>query len=472
MENFPEIIFLYSLITREESAKQFSFLYQEKYFERAECGAIFQEIRAFVKKHGIPPSVRVIRKLFQSKDSIVYENRFKEILDEIDDYAKNPDLSEIAWCLDKAKDVATVRAFKDMIADPALQATIDGLDGGDVLRRINSLQKRFESTADRKTMNIREAIESLVREDGFTPTLQRVPTGINIIDQWCGGGLRPKQLGIIVGVTGHGKSATLVNIADRMARNEDKKVWLVTNELSLFELTERILSRISGINIEHIMNAPAMGLGRLHRQWTMNRFDKKLMITDYMRPPISSLDLEEEMLRNKNLYGFLPDILVLDFMERMYPDPTRKGRGTKGNEEWINLQFIAQDLISMAKRYNLIIWTAVQTNRGGTDADKIELKHVQASLRHVQEATAVIALRQRKIINEAGNSKVGIEFFNMKQRQAKLTFESVVLEADLAKMNITNTEAKVIALEQASTNPQNNQGIVQTAQQKHDAKRR
>ena len=443
---FDEIVFLYTILLREEDCKKFCASYHEDWFNRAECGYVFQEIRFFLKKHLMPPSVKVLRTIFNEKDSIVYEARIKSVLDEIEDYDKEADKAEISWTLMKAQDVATVRAFKQLTQDPGVQQAIETADGAEILKQISALQRRFESTTDRTTMNLREAIESLVKSDGFTPSLQRVPTGIDVIDTWCGGGLRPKQLGIIVGVTGHGKSATLINIADRMSRNEDRKVWLVTNELSLYETTERILSRLSGIGMGDIIDAPAAGLGKLSRQWRMNKLDSKFFITEYVRPPISSTDIEDEMLRNKNLYGFTPEIIVLDFMERMKPDP---GRGRpKIDNEWSNMQFIAQDLVSLAKRHNLIIWTAVQTNRGGASAEEIDISHVQSSIRHIQEATACIALKQRKIVDGDRTGKVGIQFFNLKQRQSKLSFDSVILEADLNVMNISNKVASVLASDQ------------------------
>jgi replicative DNA helicase len=443
---FDEIVFLYSLLLREEDCKKFCASYHEDWFDRAECGYVFQEMRHFLKKHLLPPSIKILRVIFKQKDVMIYEARIKEVLDEIENYDKNVDKAEIAWTLDKAQDVATVRAFKQMTEDVGVQRAIEEADGAEILKQINSLQRRFESTTDRKTMNLREAVESLVKSDGFTPMLQRVPTGINIVDIWCGGGLRPKQLGIIVGVTGHGKSACLINIADRMSRNEDRKVWLVTNELSLYETTERMLSRLSGVGLTDIIDAPAMGLGKLSRQWKMNRLDNKFFITEYVRPPISAADIEDEMIRNRNLYGFMPEVIVLDFMERMKPDMSR-GR-PKIDNEWSNMQFIAQDLVSLAKRHNIIIWTAVQTNRGGASAEELDLTHVQSSIRHIQEATACIALKQRKIVDGDKTGKVGIQFFNLKQRQSKLSFDSVILEADLSKMNITNNVAQVLATDQ------------------------
>jgi replicative DNA helicase len=438
---FDEVVFLYSLLLREEDCKKFCASYHEDWFERAECGYVFQEVRHFLKKHLIPPSVKILRTIFKQKDAIVYEARIKDVLDEIENYDKAVDKAEIAWTISKAQDVATVRAFKQLTEDIGVQRAIEEADGAEILKQINTLQRRFESTTDRKTMNLREAVESLVQSDGFTPTLQRVPTGIDVIDTWCGGGL-----GIIVGVTGHGKSATLVNIADRMSRNEDKRVWLVTNELSLYETTERVLSRLSGVGLTDIIDAPAMGLGKLSRQWKMNRLDNKFFITEYVRPPISAADIEDEMIRNRNLYGYMPDVIVLDFMERMKPDMSR-GR-PKIDNEWSNMQFIAQDLVSLAKRHNIIIWTAVQTNRGGASAEDLDLTHVQSSIRHIQEATACIALKQRKIVDGDKTGKVGIQFFNLKQRQSKLSFDSVILEADLSRMNITNKVAQVLATDQ------------------------
>lgn len=439
LNKFPERVFIWSLIHREEDARKFCTNFQPQWLEQAEYAAIFQEIKSFLTKFNTVPSIKTLRIVFKERDEISYENRIKEYLDEVESYEL--DLSEVLWTLDKANEIAIIRSFKE-VRDSILVQEEDQLEGKGILKAISSWLSQFDGTGEKKTLHIKDAVEDLIHQGGFGWSPVRIPTGISIIDEWTGGGLRPKQLGIILGVTGGGKSANLVIMSDKMARIEEKKVWLVTNELSWNELSERIACRLTGIPLNDIMNNPVLAAKGLQRQWKMNKLDERLFISDYFKPPITVNDLESDLLRLKNVNGFVPDVLVLDFMERMKPNNRQASR----DQEWIWLQSIAQDLVSMAKKHNLVIWTACQTNRGGLSAEKLNLSHGQSSIRHFQEATAVVGIRQRKILGHA-KGLVGIEYSNQKQRQSQKTEDTKVLIADLSRMNITNKEAKVIDLD-------------------------
>ena len=58
----------------------------------------------------------------------------------------------------------------------------------------------------------------------------------------------------------------------------------------------------------------------------------------------------------------------------------------------------------------------------------------QASVKHLQEASAIIGMRQR----ELHDGLIVMEIADLKQRFAKRQSRSVYLECDLSKMNITN----------------------------------
>ena len=123
----------------------------------------------------------------------------------------------------------------------------------------------------------------------------------------------------------------------------------------------------------------------------------------------------------------------------MFPSHDQRG------DEWIWLQHIAKDLVRLSKKHNLIIWTACQTNRGGTTADILDLSHAQGSIRHFQEATAVVSLKQ---VSLGGNDDiVGMQFFNNKQRQSKKIAQPVTLECNLSKMDISKREAQPTVVE-------------------------
>jgi hypothetical protein len=238
--------------------------------------------------------------------------------------------------------------------------------------------------------------------------------------------------------TGEGKSSMLVNMAHKMAAQEMRRVWLVTNELSLEEQTERVLSKISGVKVQEIIDDPGVAYtSELDRKWREGLHDC-LRLTEVNRE-VSVDDLESEMMKWVNLLGWKPEVLVLDFIERMKPCDT----GYSRDRVWDWLGAISRDLSRFAKRHNILIWTAAQTNRSGfgrdpKKRDPLSLEMAQGSVKHLQEASSIIGMRQQELPDE----KIVMELVDLKQRFAKRSKRSVFLEVDLSKMSITNNEVE------------------------------
>ena len=237
--------------------------------------------------------------------------------------------------------------------------------------------------------------------------------------------------------TGDGKSSVLLNMAHHMAATEMRRVWLVTNELSLEEQTERMLSRITGTDVGEIIDDPGIAYQGLDRHW-QSELHKRLRLTEVNRE-VSVDDLESEMMKWVNLLGWKPDCLVLDFIERMRPCDA----GYSRDRVWDWLGAISRDLSRFAKRHNILVWTAAQTNRSGygrdpKKRDALSLEMAQGSVKHLQEAAAIIGMRQQELPGE----KVVMELADLKQRFSKRTKTSVFLEVDLSKMSITNNEVE------------------------------
>jgi hypothetical protein len=179
--------------------------------------------------------------------------------------------------------------------------------------------------------------------------------------------------------------------------------------------------------------------GELERQWAQNELHEKLRLTEVNRE-VSVDDLESEMMKWVNLLGWKPEVLVLDFIERMRPCDT----GYSRDRVWDWLGAISRDLSRFAKRHNILVWTAAQTNRSGfgrdpKKRDPLSLEMAQGSVKHLQEAASIIGMRQQEISDD----EVVMELVDLKQRFAKRHKRSVFLAVDLSKMSITNNEVEM-----------------------------
>ncbi len=433
ISTFDERAFLYALTSRPEDARKFAVSFKPSWLHTTEYIPILAEIFAFVRKHGEQPSVPTLHEVFKDKDEEAYNLRYKDALDSL--VTEIPDNSRMIYTLDQARDTGVVRDFQELTNSQAFLSKQAHLKGGDVLQALHSFFNKHGDLSEDRTMDMREAIDNLIDTHGFQPELVRIPCGIHVIDKWTGGGLRTKQLGIIMAPTGDGKSSMLCVMAHKMATVEQKRVWLVTNELSIEEQTERMLARITGAKVQDIIDEPACAYEGLDKHWR-GGLDQRLRLTEVNRE-CSTDDLEAEMMKWVNLIGWKPHVLVLDFIERMKPNDS----GYSRDRVWDWLGAISRDLSRFAKRHNMLIWTAAQTNRSGYAKDPkrkipMGLDMAQGSVKHLQEAAAIIAMRQEELPDE----KIVIELTDLKQRFAKRSKRSVFLECDLSRMSITNNE--------------------------------
>jgi len=203
MPQFNEAIFLWSLLQRPESARVFASKWDPMWFHDAIYIPIYEKIVIFLKEKGIPPSINTLRLLFQEEDKENYEQKIKFILDDLE--AIDVDISEQIYNLDKAKDVAIVRSMQEILSKQNFLKMQEMYKGNELLQIMQQWMHTHIGIEEDKTFNIDEAVHNLISLKGFNSSLKSIPIGIDIIDDWTGGGLRPGQLGIIMSGSGHGK---------------------------------------------------------------------------------------------------------------------------------------------------------------------------------------------------------------------------------------------------------------------------
>ncbi len=436
---FDEPSFLWALTVRPEDAKKYSQIFKPEWLETVEYRPMLAEIYAFTRKYGEPPSLDTLHKIFKDKDEEAYNNRYKPAICTLQE--ADPDRSDQIYTLEQAKNVAVIRSFIQMLRDESFIEKQAAFDGTQLIRDVQSWITQFEQNSEDRTMDLKHAIEHLVQSSGFDTPNKKIPCGIKCIDDWTGGGLRPKQFGILILPTGHGKSASLLIMGNWIAAVENKRVWYITNELPIEEVTERNLARITGIPLDKIIDDPAVAYKGLTRYWT-NGLDQRIVITEFNRE-VDINDIEAEMAKMANLHGWKPDVIVLDFMERMKPALS----GFSRDKEWNWIGGIAKDIARFCKKHSIMLWTAAQTNRSGLyteDGGRMGNHMTQGSIKQLQEASAVIMGRQIPIPGLEDTDFVAIEFMSTKMRQSRLVHAPKIVKADLGRMSITDEEIEVV----------------------------
>jgi len=445
MSDFSEEVFIWSLTQRSEDCKIFAGLFNPAWLQSPEYRPILLGVYEFTKKYGMPPSFSALRKYIEEKDPAIYRSRYSKAIDNIEGITPKPELSDMVMTIDKAKEVAISWSFKEMISSPGFIDLNKQNRGYDQMVLINSWMKQFQGSTEELEMNIQEAVKYLTTQKGWETKDVSISSGIPVIDRMLGGGLRPKNLGIILAPTGGGKSFCLTVMARKMTTVEDKNVLFITNELSMEETTERFISSLTSTNLEDLTSdleyttPPDIKTQaiQLSKHWAYG-LQNKLRIWE-VRREISTDEIDAMLSKLKGLYGWKPDVIIVDYMERMKPTVT----GIRRDQSWNWYGAIAKDLCRLAKMQDALVWTAGQLNRSGQSVkNEVDLTAASGSIQHLYEAAAVFIVRIQEHPDGRGGQTMMIQ--SEKIRHYKRKSKAVYVEVDVGKMIITDTEVKIV----------------------------
>ena len=170
-------------------------------------------------------------------------------------------------------------AYKRLVVE-ASESLIEGLESGD---DINTCLDKFERATERldtseEDNTLRASMEKIFNDINEGKPINKVKTGIPIVDKHTNG-LAPGELVAIGAKSGVGKSALAVRIAINMFK-ADKKVLIVSREMSKQQVTERIILSHSGISKEAYENRDFSDQDWVRIVETMEAFSTDKIIID------------------------------------------------------------------------------------------------------------------------------------------------------------------------------------------------
>jgi replicative DNA helicase len=212
-----------------------------------------------------------------------------------------------------------------------------------------------------------------------------IATGIQQLDsrEILNGGLGSGELGIVIAISGVGKSHVLVQMGAQ-AMSQGKNVVHYTLELNERATGVRYDSHILGINstdckdnlpeILRFYQDNAGSLGRLF----IKHLPPRTSTTNTIRAHI-------DRLYNKDIK---PDLIVVDYAGIMKPTE-------KHSEVRFNLQQIVQDLKDLSEELQVPLWTAIQSNKEGASSEFIDITNMAEAFGQSFAADFVMGLSRK-----------------------------------------------------------------------------
>lgn len=222
---------------------------------------------------------------------------------------------------------------------------------------------------------------------------------IKSLDTYIGGGPAAGEMAFVLAPTGGGKSMFLVAGAAN-ALMDGKKVVYYTLELSEEVVGQRFDSCINQIGLKNVWDFTDVIQERTEE---IEKFGGSLIIKEFLTGQATINTLIAHLRTLETNDGFVPDIVFIDYGDLLKPLDSF-------SEKRHSLDSIYVGIRGMANEFRIPIWSALQTNRGGMDTDKVSLSTVGETLGALRAADIVISVgRDPDDLEENPNAaKVGI----------------------------------------------------------------
>lgn len=214
---------------------------------------------------------------------------------------------------------------------------------------------------------------------------QKISTGIQALDELTYGGIKSKQLGLVVGGTGRGKTIFLTWLS-RVAVLLGKRVLYITLEIPELDIAARFDSMIGKVKFGELKNHTeelSDVLGKMSQ-----KYGTSLIIKEWPAQQASVWTIKSYIMRLSAM-GMSPDLVVIDYLDLVKPH-------TRYNSATEDVDAITKAMHGLAKELNIAIWTASQLNRGGLAMETPDETAIAGALSKLFTCDIAIFMAQTK----------------------------------------------------------------------------
>lgn len=215
--------------------------------------------------------------------------------------------------------------------------------------------------------------------------VRRLSTGIPELDAMMYGGLKNKQMGLVVGGSGRGKSIFLEWLA-RVGVLLGQQVVYYTLELSQEDIADRFDSLFCHIKPQELKSMNQKVYEELHTYH--GKFGNSLIIKEYPEDEASINTIKAHYKQLASI-GVKPGLVIIDYLDLMKPHRHYHDI----NQEQAA---IAKACRGMTKEFNTRVWSALQLNRGGMVQETPDESGLAGSISRMYTADALIIMAQNK----------------------------------------------------------------------------
>jgi len=146
--------------------------------------------------------------------------------------------------------------------------------------------------------------------------------------------------------------------AANLIRGLGKKVCYITLEMSEQKIAKRFDALLSEEPFRSLVDHKKRVMDDI-RSHVRHYDDKRRLVIKHYPGGTADINTFRAYLSQLNLYGFKPDLLVIDYVGEL--------RDIPGVKTYESRQMLVRDMRTLAQEENICILTAIQANRGGKE---------------------------------------------------------------------------------------------------------
>lgn len=420
-----ETLVLDNLIHNESYARHVIPFLEPDYFHNQAEREVFKEIKSFFVEYSKVPEHSILEIEFANKK--IPEGVYKNVLTVLEDI-KDTETVDDDWlikttekfCRDKAIHNAIVKSIKILdgeektLTEDALPSLLsDAL----AVSFDNSVGHDFYGDADS-------------RYDFFHTDISRIKFDLDMFNKATKGGVPPKTLNVVLAGTNVGKSLFLCHLAAAYIK-AGLNVLYITLEMAEEWLAQRIDCNIMDVTIDaHAKMSKSNYVNRLSE--IEQKTHGKLIIKEY---PTSSAHVGHFKVLLNDLSikkNFKPDVILIDYL-----NICASQRAARGDNSYTIVKKTAEELRALGQEFNVPIWSATQTNRGGYDNTDVSMTDTSESFGLPMTVDFMFAMVRTEEL-DAMNQALCIQLKSRYGRVDKL--KKFVVGVDIDKFKLYDVE--------------------------------
>ena len=420
---------LKNLIHNDEYARKVLPFLKEEYFTERFDKILFREIYHFITKYNNLPTKEALSiELNNRKD--VNETEYKTITDILG--TLNKEQIDQKWLVE-----TTEKFCKDRAIHNAILGGIQILDGKD---KAHSPEYLPEMLSQALSVSFDQKIghdyltETKERYDFYKRKEERLELDLEFFNKITRGGIPSKTLNICLAGTGVGKTMFMTHLASSILL-QGKNVLYITLEMAEERIAERIDANLLNVGMSDLEELPyQMYETKINK--LQSKTTGKLIIKEY---PTASAhtghfkNLLNELALKKS---FKPDILFVDYLNIAASARFKAGANVNS---YTYIKAIAEELRGLAVEYNIPVFSATQTTRGGYVSSDVGMEDTAESFGLPATADFMFAL----ISSEDLEQKNQILIKQLKNRYNDPTVNrKFIVGVDRSKMRMYDVEQK------------------------------